>query len=118
MSTTRVTPLSPPVLLGLVRAARDVRETRVAAAKLSRTEPAEAPLEMPTIREREPFAVERLPAVGDAVHLVGYDGRGKPLLQLVMPARRVTKSVVKRMQTWLMEDEEQPPTPPSIELMK
>lgn len=68
-------------------------------------------------KPREPYTIERYPAIGETIRLVGYGKDGRPCIDLTMPARRFTWQTMKRLQVWLQAEDEHP-TPPSISLVE
>lgn len=65
------------------------------------------------IKRREPYAIERYPAIQGGVLLIGYDGRGEVMIELRVPATRYSDTMVDRMRRWMKRNDE-PPTPMAL----
>lgn len=72
--------------------------------------------DLPPVRRRAPYAVERFPAPHGFVQLVGYDGRGEFMTAVTIPGRRFRPACVERMRRWCMKNDEQA-EPPRLSLM-
>lgn len=58
---------------------------------------------------REPYAVERYPAVG-GVRLIGYGPEGTAIVELTIARSLYRPGMLTSLQQWMMADGDQPPT--------
>lgn len=65
----------------------------------------------PEPRRRSPYAVERYPAAGQAVRLVGFDREGlEVMVDITIPRHRFKANTMAKLQRWMMaEDQTTPP---------
>lgn len=52
--------------------------------------------------KRDPYTIERHPTV-DGVLLIGFDGRGDPMVELRVSARLYSDRMVESMRQWMRE---------------
>lgn len=65
----------------------------------------------PESRRRSSYAVERYPAAGQAVRLVGFDSDGlEVMVDITIPRHRFKSTTMAKLQRWMMaEDQATPP---------
>ncbi len=67
------------------------------------------PRAVPPIRRRAPYAIERFPALGGCVLLIGYDRAGAVMIELRVPASWYSAEVLACLREWMRANDEAPP---------